>query len=208
MIAYLEIGSMAQLTAILREHNTPIGGWGQGHRGTVKGLFDQIASGKTKLGIEDGRLKIETSYVLVALYHPTMPKGTWHILIETRKEMPNGSTRRFDRLMGLRKKIMDKETPLAAAERALREEVPLAKPYKICVLGSCPPEIDMMPRRYPGLIAVRKYKGIGALTLKPMYKRGHHKSPDADGVVTYSVWRPVLQHLVPQEVRDLLAQPA
>jgi hypothetical protein len=205
MITYLEIDSVTQLTDILKEHNIPIDKWGQGHRGTVKGLFDQIASGKTKLGIEDGRLKIETLYVLVALYHPTT-KGTWHILIETRKEMPNGSTRRFDRLMGLRKKIIAKETPLEATERVLRGEVPLAKPYKICSLGAYPPEIDLTPRRYLGLIAVRKYEGIGALTLKPMYKRGSHTSPDADGVITYSVWRPVLQYLVPQEVRDLLEQ--
>ena len=204
MINYLKIESLQQLTEVLMEHDIPIHRWGHGLSGTVEDLFKQITLGKAKLGIEEEGLKKQTSYVQVVLYHPTTPT-LWHRVVEVRKVLKDGSSKDFDRLLGVRKKLSNKEDPLQVTEQVLHVVMSLKKPCGTCFLGTFI-ENDLSPRRHLGLPTERIYNTFGAITLEPVNKIHGRNFKDEHGVRTFFKCLPEPFCIVPPAIQDLFKQ--
>jgi hypothetical protein len=109
---------------LLREHGVPIELWGRGAAKSVADLRQEIERGEAVVGINPRNDRLER-LVRVAEVDVLArgPRGRKRRLVEDHQRFADGRTRRRKLDRSLAEKLVAGERPLAAARRALREEL-------------------------------------------------------------------------------------
>jgi hypothetical protein len=116
-----------RLEDVLTRHGVPIERWGQGGAKNVRDLAREVDRGEAELR-EDRSGQLER-YVRVAevTVFARDEAGSVRRLVEDHQRFSDGRTRERDLDGSLAEKLLEGERPLAAARRALREELGISQ---------------------------------------------------------------------------------
>ena len=141
---------ISQLRHVLAQHSIDATTFGHGDAKTLEHLRTEIEAGETVLAEENGTLKRVVSLVSLTVLAPSGEH-----LVEDRQVFKDGRVRRRG-LNALAEKFKPGEDPLAAAKRALEEELGLPSQVVASlkfVAGDRTETEDASPS-HPGLISV------------------------------------------------------
>lgn len=119
----------AQVDELLARFNVPIQTWGTGAAKTRAHLDEEIRSGETKLIVQDDMLIRSAKGVLVDVYYEA--QGVTLYLIEKSQVFTDGRTKKRTTTGSIGEKLKPGELPIAAAHRALSEELGLAMELRL-----------------------------------------------------------------------------
>jgi hypothetical protein len=134
--------STAQLKQILTAEGIDFSRWGQGKTKTLDNLWQEIVDGETILS--ENPLRRTISFIQVVI------NREGHILIETKQELANGSTRSRNR--PLSEKMQPGESVETAALRGIEQELSLPPDNVTFLPTRIGPQLVEYPSlSYPGL---------------------------------------------------------
>jgi 8-oxo-dGTP pyrophosphatase MutT (NUDIX family) len=146
----------AELRQILIEHRVPVLTWGQGVSKTLEHLLNEINEGESTL-VKDGEtlVKKESGVTVTVLY--SNGEQSWK-LVEEKQVFSDGRERARGYTGSIGEKMRSGEEPIAAARRALSEELGFEN-TDLLISDDCPFETDHRPilpsQSYPGLMTRR-----------------------------------------------------
>ncbi len=174
-----------KLFMLLASHGIDATAWGQGPTKTVRHLLGEVLAGECRLAENDSSLTRELHIVDVNVYRDG-PRGERKRLIETKQVFSNGKIREraSDGRGSISEKIMRDEEPLAAAARALKEELHIEGHLAILPEGTA--EENKESTSYPGLVS-RYVKHRFSVVLPPESVREQYEEAQKDKT-TYFNW--------------------
>jgi ADP-ribose pyrophosphatase YjhB (NUDIX family) len=173
-----------ELIKILEENRIPIAMWGRGKAKTVEHLFEEVEAGETELDLSSGKLVRKVKVVALDVFYTHGDKTL--VLVEDKQVFVDGRvrTRKMDSSLG--EKMMPGEDPMAAARRAMAEELGI---------GSTEPVYQKTVTRgpeespsYPGLLSLYVFL-FHSVVLTDGTFRPEGYTEKAKDKTTYFVWR-------------------
>jgi len=128
----LNIQSADSLTEVLREHQVPTDAWGENDTKTLTDLYGELTRGETALFVTAGGLQKYITTIKVNVFYRD-ESGLYRLVEAAQNNLVTGTWRH----RGLNNSLSEKrhaahgETPLAAASRALREEIGVEQPLAL-----------------------------------------------------------------------------
>jgi hypothetical protein len=105
----------------LTGHNIQVDNWGKGSAKTLEHLLKEINEGETVLAERGNELLREIKVASITVTYDD--GGDKYVLVEDRQEFNDGRVRRRALEGSVSEKVLPSETPEAAAERGLKEEL-------------------------------------------------------------------------------------
>ena len=141
--------SKEALVVILTLAGLPLQDWDQGTAKTIEHLRTEIAEGESQIVIsKTGEVRRQAGVARIDVIHPAA-SGELYILKEDRQEFADGRVRKRQLSTSLGEKMKPHEEPIAAAERAISEELGINEIVGLYNLGA--EEIVHVSESYPGL---------------------------------------------------------
>jgi hypothetical protein len=176
---------IATLTDKLTAASIPLHEWAQGSAKTLAHLLKEVNEGESQLSIgSNGEMRRQVTVVGMDVLH-TDAQGNVYILREDRQEFADGRTRQRNLLNSLGEKMQTGEDPVAAAERALLEELGIREVTGLYHLGD--EETTHSPSSYPGLQSHYKTHGFAAVIPAESFVADGYIEEQADKT-NYYVW--------------------
>lgn len=139
------------LSDMLVRYGVPIERWGKGEAKTVEELYLELTARECQIAEERGSMLTRTVGAAgVNVFYRHAGRGLLR-LRESEQRFKDGRVRRRQLHASLNEKLGGSEDPLAAAERALAEEIGVHSPAALFTRGTkvLPAESS---RSYPGLV--------------------------------------------------------
>lgn len=183
----------SKLVALLRAHKVPIEKWGIGEAKDVSHLLDEINAGETIL--KEGRWRGEMCLfrnVRVCIVQVYYRNGDQIFrLREDKQVFSDGRIRKREYQGSVSEKMRPRETPLASAQRALREELHIGGNITF-IQGSVFEEGAHPSGSFPGIMSVFRFYHFDAFLPIEHYRKDGYVEEQAD-MQTYFVWEEVLR---------------
>jgi uncharacterized protein YkuJ len=181
----------SKLMALLRAHKIPIQKWGTGEAKDISHLLAEINTGETVLkeALWQGKMRLfrRVRVCIVQVYYRNSSQ-IFH-LREDKQVFSDGRERVREYQGSVSEKMRPRETPYAAAQRALREELHI-KGNITFIPGFGFEEEPHPSNSFPGIMSVFHYYHFDAFLPTEHYKRDGYVEELKD-MKTYFVWEEV-----------------
>lgn len=174
---------ITELKNLLTQHDIKFDMWGMNATKTIGQLALEILTGDCELTVEEGKLIRKVQVVSVDVSYVDKD-GMLFLLFEDRQVFKDGTVRRRA-YFGLREKMKKNENKLAAAQRALKEELKIITNTDM-LEGDFESAIEQPPS-YPGLES--KYAIFPfSYTMPEEYYKPEGYIDEQDDKTTFFVW--------------------
>ncbi|OGH10148.1 MAG: hypothetical protein A2152_03570 [Candidatus Levybacteria bacterium RBG_16_35_6] len=179
--------TMQDLIHVLRRFGVNIAYWGEGEAKSEDQLLREIQEGESVFReTTAGELMRDVQGVGVDVFYYDPQTGSVYRLREDRQVFKDGRTRSRSHIPeSLSEKRKPAETPLEAAERAVREELQIEGELNFRHLGQ---RLHTRPSvSYPGLNTRHNVDIFGTM-ISPQQYRSEGYTENRDGLTSYFVW--------------------
>ena len=185
------ISSSSQLREYLIQSGIPLEKWNIESAKSLEDLFREISRGETTLSTNTSGLVRSTSVVRIDVYYKDDHHVLWR-LKEDKQVFRDGRERSRPRKSAIAEKCLRNEDPLAAAARALSEELAIHRPLTLTPEGQH--QETRVSRSYPGLLSqYTVYSYRVTLDACDYQEQGYTENGDGGDIkcsslTTYFVW--------------------